>query len=90
MTDEQLVKLINATLGSQGNTERLIRIEEKLSNHLDNCHAKQQVIDTHVKQSVAIRDDVKANSAFRRCASKCLWVVYASLVTIAGKLMFFN
>ena len=90
MTDEQLATLINATIGGQANTERLIRIEEKLSNHLDNCHEAKSNIERHIKESIDIRDSVKANTGFRKGATKALWVIYGSLVCIVGKILFFK
>jgi len=88
MTDEQFNSLLNALIGSQGNTERLIRIEEQLSNHLDNFHEKCNNMEKHLIESVPIRDDVKSNTRFRETVSRALWVVYVSIIGLAAKVFF--
>ena len=74
----------------QQDRDLLIRMEESLKHHTENCVKRCQIMDDHINGSLPIRDQVRDNTKFRSAASKALFVVYGAIVTIVGKILFFK
>lgn len=88
MTDEQVGKIINAIVSGQRDHDLLIRMNQNLENHLASCAEQKCTIQTHMLESVNVRDDVKSCKDFIGGAKKALWIMFGSLVGIGYKVFF--
>jgi hypothetical protein len=68
----------------------LIDMNRNLKNHLERCEEAKKAMRCHIQESIDIRDDVKKNSGFRTSATKALWVVYAAIIGIIGRILFWK
>lgn len=87
---ESMQRIVNVAVKNKEDHDILIEMNSNLKNHLKNCEVAKKQVQCHIAESVNIRDDVKKNKDFRSSASKALWILYAAVVALIGRIMFWK
>jgi hypothetical protein len=83
-------QIVEASIRTQDDHDILIEMNSNLKNHLERCEENKKSVKCHIQESVNIRDDVKKNSGFRLSATKALWVAYAAIIGLIGRILFWK